>query len=229
MTLDIVIPSLNRREKLQNCLNSIFRSAKTDNIQLILYFSDNDEITYWNQYFSNIANIQLRFVAEYRVPTFWNDYLLNMKADALCYLNDDVELFEDTIEIILTQFIEKFPDYDGIMGLNQSNLYDINKVESAFGVIGTKYADRFPNRQVWCPDYYRFYGDWELWKYAKEINKFYFCQQAQLNHYHPATNHKLEDDTHKLVRTYLKQDKQTFQKRQSLNLLWGKSFTLVNS
>ena len=227
MKLDIVIPTLNRREKLDVCVNSILKSSKED-MNLYLYFGDERERQDYKKLFQGITNVHTLYLEEYRVPDFWNSYLKDMKADALCYLNDDVELFEDTLDVILEDFQREFPDTDGVLGLNQVNITDPRKVESAFGVIGTKYADRYPNRQVWCPDYHRFYCDWELWRRAKDVGKFYFSENARINHYHPCTNKKLEDSTHYKVRTFLKDDKVTFQRRQVFNYLWGKNFSLIN-
>jgi glycosyltransferase involved in cell wall biosynthesis len=224
--LDICIPTLNRRDKLQICINSILRSAKSADIQLVIYFGMREELEYFKSIFSCIPNIQLIYLETYRVPNFWNNYLFTMTSDGLLYLNDDVQLFDNALEVILTEFPKHFPDYDGVMGICQANLDSTQALESAFGIIGRKYADRFPIRQVWAPCYDRFFCDRELWLYAKSINKFYFCEEARLNHYHPSLNHEWEDTTHNEVRKYLKQDKITFQKRQALGLLWGKSYQL---
>jgi len=200
--------------------------AKNHDITLAIYFGNEEELLHFKPFFATIENVKLNFLKEYRVPDFWNSYLLNMTADAIMYLNDDVELFEDTLDVVLEEFPAHFPDYDGVMGLNQINIKDVNKVESAFGVIGSKYAERFPNKQVWCPAYSRFYGDWELWKYAKEINRFYFCEYARINHFHPSLNREWEDSTHNDVRKFLQEDKKMFRQRQTNNLLWGKSYAL---
>ena len=169
----------------------------------------------------------LRLEPEYRVPDFWNKYLRECKVDVMCYLNDDVIIKEDMFRQIIKAFAIHFPDLDGIIGLNQKNITDLQKVKSAFGAIGIKYADRFPNREVFCPDYYRFFADFELWQYAKQINKFVFCKEAQLVHLHPAFYKNLEDETHKEVRKYLSLDKKTFQRRQIEELLWGQDFKLL--
>ena len=143
------------------------------------------------------------------------------------YLNDDIEIFDDTLSVILQEFEHNFPDTDGVLGINQVNIHDIHKVDAAFGVIGRKYAERFPDKKVWAPCYNRFFCDFELWQYAKSIGKFVFCRQAQLNHYHPSLNRDWEDSTHNEVRKYLRQDKLTFQKRQAAGLLWGKTYELL--
>ncbi len=230
MKLDIVLPSKWRQEKLDKCLNSVFHSVSNiqdHDIQLYIYFSVQEEYQhYWN-HFCAIGNIHLKFIEEYRVPDFWNSHLRSTGADAVCYINDDIEFYEDTARVILEEFPKKFPDYDGVMGLVQANLPQEQAVEGAFGVIGKKYSQRFPNQQVFCPDYDRFYGDWELWQYAKSIDKFYFCQQARIQHHHPITNKALEDETHKDVRLHLPKDRQTFQTRKGKGFLWGRSFDLI--
>ena len=129
----------------------------------------------------------------------------------------------DTIDNIYKEYIEHFPDYDGIMGVNQSNLPPQNS-KAAFGIIGTKYADRFPNRQVWCPDYDRFYCDYEMYLYASKIGKFYFSEKTKLNHNHGAFAGEARDETHKEVRKYLETDRFMFNIRQNKKLLWGKTW-----
>jgi len=227
LLLDVVIPTVGRVAKLEKCLNSLFKSSKNTSIHLCIYFSKKCELEHFQAYFKHIPEVSLRFVDIYRVPDFWNSYLQQCEADAMCYINDDVLFFEDTIEMIFKYFQEAFPDYDGILGLHQDNILDARKVDAAFGVIGLKYADRFPKRQVFCPDYNRFFGDWELWRYAKSIGKFAFDRQVRVTHLHPCTDATLEDDTHKLVRKWLSIDKHIFKQRQSKNLLWGDSWELI--
>lgn len=231
MKFDIVIPSKNRIEKLTFCLNSLFRSiGDFDNIYLALYLGTEEEVKHFSSLFQWVDDkISISYLAEYRVPTFWNSYLKNsLRGDAMLYCNDDVEFFDDTIREAFTAYESIFPDTDGVLGLNQCNITDINKVEAAFGIIGAKYADRFPNRQVYCPDFLRFHGDWEMWQYARYINRFYFASEARINHHHPCTGVP-KDETHIAVRQYLQQDRSTFHKRQSLGLLWGRDWTLINS
>lgn len=230
MRLDCVLPSKWRKEKLDKCLNSIFHSVKniTDHdIHLYIYFSVQEEYQhYWN-HFCAIGNIHLKFIEEYRVPDFWNSHLKSTGADAMLYLNDDVEVLPDTIRIIIREFEKRFPDGDGIMGINQKNLPRSQIVEAAFGVIGTKYAERFPNKQVFPLDYYRFFVDLEMCEYAKSINKFHFCEQAEIFHYHPAFG-GTKDETHDDVRKYIKKDKETYDKRKALGYLWGRDFSTIN-
>lgn len=229
MTLDIVIPSKNRTDKLTNCINSIFHSAKDIPINLHLYFSIKEEFDYWvNMFSGSKLPITLHLLSDYRVPDFWNSHLQRMNSDAMMYGNDDILLFEDCIPTAIKAFQEKFPDNDGVLGLRQSNLPSDQAVEGAFGIIGSKYADRFPSRQVFCPDYDRFYGDFEVWIFAKSLGKFCFCSIAEIEHLHPAFDRKQEDETHHDVRKWLPGDKKTNLIRKELGYLWGKDYKLVN-
>lgn len=230
MKYAIVIPSHHRVKKLEKCLNSIFlNSINLKDVKIYLYFNDIDESNYFRDQLRSFDNVSIRLVGLYRVPNFWNEFLLTMKEDVLVYLNDDCELLDDSLSIAIEEFNYNFNDNDGILGFNQINILDDNKCLAAFGMIGSKFADRFPHRQVWCIEYNRFYCDRELYLFAKEINKFYYCERAKLNHYHPCTDNSLKDRTHYDVRKWLSKDRSIFQLRQQKNYLWGRNFLLTKS
>lgn len=231
MKLDIVIPSKNRKAKLDHCLNSIFHAMKdisNHEINIHLYFSTAQEYEYYKSYFQGFEYIHIKYIPTYRVPNFWNEHLNTMSADAMMYINDDIEFFEDCISVVLEEFSKKFPTHDGVMGIRQDNLPQDQAVEGAFGVIGKAYTANFPEGTVWCLDYDRFYSDFELWQYSSSIGKFYYCSIARIKHYHPAFDKKQIDSTHDEVRTYLPKDRLTFNQRKEKGLLWGKSFSLIN-
>lgn len=230
MKLEVVIPSRGRIEKLTKCLNSILLASRDlKDIKIKIYLDKDEEILHFKNLLGDLPEIELFLLQNYRVPDFWNQRFKESKSDILIYLNDDIELFDDCLIQIINYFEVNFPDLDGVVGINQININSPDKVQAAFGAVGIKYSERFPERQVFCPDYNRFYGDYELWRFAKEVNKFVFGERALLNHYHPCTNRKLEDDTHVQVRKFLPNDKEIFRKRQELNLLWGRDFKLINT
>ena len=88
--------------------------------------------------------------------------------------------------------------------------------------------EREVDRQVFCLDYDRFFCDKELWLRGKELDVFHFDPDIKIQHLHPAFGGK-EDQTHKNVRKYLNKDKQTYRIRQEKNLLWGRSYELINA
>jgi hypothetical protein len=128
----------------------------------------------------------------------------------------------------IKEMLERFPDLDGVVGLKQKNIPEDQACKAAFGCIGRKFINRFPNKKVFCEDYKRFYLDQELYLYADKIRKFYYSQDAILEHLHPAFDSTQFDETHTIVRKWLFQDKETFRQRQLKGLLWGENFEFTN-
>lgn len=225
MYIDIVIPTLNRLKKLKNCVGSIVKAKKEHQIHLYVYCNNRYDFNVATELVLTYKWVTVVLFEEYRVPEFWNNHMKKTQADIMIYLNDDILMFEDCLDAIENSFIERFPDYDGVIGINQENIPD--GLDTAFGAVGRKYANRFPDRQFYCPDYYRFYGDSEIGDYAKKINKFYFCKEAKITHLHPSFYPELKDTTHATVRTYLARDREINTLRKNKNLLWGESFELI--
>lgn len=209
MFIDIVIPTLNRLAKLERCIKSIL-----------------------NNTFKNYSLIIVNDVYKQQAFKIWNTELVRFKAQAFMYICDDVELFPYCIEQAVHCLETSFPDLDGVVGLNQLNIPP-NKEgfsSSAMGLIGKQFTLRYPYQEVFCPDYISFHADAELGIFARSLNKFKFCKEAELIHYHPAYFPQEMDETHKSVRNSAKinADQHTWNKRQEKGLLWGKSWERVN-
>lgn len=224
MNIDLVIPTKNRKQKLINCISSLEKIIK-DNIHVYIYFSEESELEYFKYLEKNFT---LCLVKNYRVPEFWNTHLKYMTSDVMLCCNDDILFKEDSLIKLEECFNIKFPDFDGVIGLNQSNILKEQALDSAFCAIGKKYTERFPNKAIWCPEYYRFYADKELGEYAKSINKFYYAEEVEIIHLHPAFDKSQLDETHDLVRKYLNFDRDIYNERKSKGYLWGSNFNLVN-
>ena len=224
MQIDIVIPSKNRYNKLTNCLISIEKYI-TNNIVVYVYFSSQKEI---DSFDIKKDWLIIRLYENYIVPEFWNSHLKQCRADIMVCLNDDVLLKENTILEIEKAFMNNFPNFDGVVGLRQSNGPQEQCLDSAFCCIGLKYAQRFPQRQVYCINYKYFWADKELGDYAKKINKFYFAEKAEIIHLHPSFTKEIPDETHLYTRQYLMSDKTTYLKRKQLGYLWGENFNRIN-
>jgi len=229
MKLEIVIPSLNRIQKLSNCVDSIISTKNNFDIALYLYFSNRDELDFFKEKYKDLDWIYCKMTDYYKCTEFWNKHIKNSKANIIAYLNDDILLHKDTIQKIFTIYPQQFPDFDGVIGINQANIPQDKIVKTAFGLIGTKYSDLFPDRQVFCPDYYRFFGDYEMYLYSNSIGKFYFSDDIKIKHLHPqfSNDKNGRDETHRLVRKWRGKDSYLFQKRQNLKWLWGKDYSLL--
>jgi hypothetical protein len=230
--LDVVIPSKWRQAKLDATLNSIFVSLEhTDqpqSVRIYLYLTDAAEYQHYWSYFADMPAVIVKHLPVYRVPDFWNGHLAAMRADAMMYMNDDVQFYTDTLSLALRDYQLAYPQYDGVMGIKQANLPEGEGLQGAFGIIGRNYVKRFPGGQVWCPDYERFYADKELELYAKSIGKFKFNTYVRINHLHPAFG-GTKDKTHQDVRVYLNDDRLTNINRITQGYLWGRNWNLVNS
>jgi len=226
MQLDLVIPTLHRPEKLTACLNSIAATKADLNIHTHVYFTDVKELEDFSNRYKNAKWITCKHTDYDKCSTFWNTHIKTMTANAMVYLNDDVVLHQDTLSKLIQTYLKHFPDFDGVMGLNQCNLPTEKTIQSAFGVIGTIYANRFPDRQVFCPEYYRFYGDYEIMLYAKSINKFHYGENVRIDHLHGDFT-KLKDGTHRAVRKYKEKDCPIYSNRQTKKYIWGKTFDIA--
>lgn len=229
--LDIVIPTKNRINKLIQCLGSIHQSlklCKEYDVWVYVYYDNEVEYLRDREGLGEYLWIFPRLLNKpYKASEFWNDHIKKTEADAIMYLNDDVILEIECIKNSIESLIIHYPDLDGVIGIYQENIPNNQACPSAFGVIGKKFFNRFPDKKVFCEDYNRFYLDSELFLYSKREQKFFFDSTCRLKHLHPAFDSKQEDSTHFDVRTHLKKDKEMFILRQTKGYLWGKDFNLV--
>ena len=208
--VELVIPTLGRTEKLLRCVRSIMDS----NIEWV--------------------DLRIKIVQDNRrLKAFgvWNEYFVTMDVDVMAYICDDIEFEQGALERACRSFVNKFPDNDGVMGLNQVNIPRGKEgfSASAMGFIGKKFAERYPNRTCFCTDYSSFHADAELGIYARELHKFFFAETAGIIHYHPAHCPNEKDNTHQLVRVpeVVAMDRKVWNERQRLGLLWGRDKKLV--
>ena len=234
--IDIVIPTHHRREKLLNCLGSIEQAKKRLDCHCYtyIYYTDIKDLKSDNIGLSDYKFILPRLLDKpYKASQFWNDHLKQTNADMMVYLNDDVVLEIDCLRRLEAAMNVFFPDTDGVLSIVQDNIPTEQACMTAFGAIGSKFADRFPDRKVFCEDYERMYLDTELGEYALKHKKLFYEPQKQfaplLTHFHPAFFPKMRDKTHDEVRKHLNKDKLTYEKRKKLNLLWGDSFKLIHA
>lgn len=207
--VDIVIPTWQRPEKLARCLASIQR--QTYPAIRVHAVEDTDRLFAFG---------------------VWNRFLASWaEGDLFVYLCDDTELDPGCIAAAVDEFELRWPDTDGVVGFHQSNIAGQSGwCRSAMGMVGRAFAERYPDRQVFCPDYGRFHADSEMGAYARILGRFTYCEAASLVHYHPAHCKAEMDETHRVVRGAVEvaQDRETWNARQGMGLLWGQDFTLVN-
>ncbi len=225
MKIDIVIPTRNRSKRLDFLLHSI-KDALIPDMKVWIFFDNRVELNNFRTEYNWFDSwVEMRILMrEFAPATFWNDFLLLMDADVGIYLSDHCTMDKNCLKELKKVFEEKFPDYDGVVGMRISDLP--SQVEAAFSGFGRKFADRFPNRQVWCRDYKAFYVDEELGIFAKSIGKFHFSETATVTYNFPFLRMQL-DATSKWTRRNKQRDIVVNKERKNRGLLWGRDFTLI--
>lgn len=240
MKFQIVVPTFRRPAKLERLFNSIVKQELDENwfvnnptsISLYVYFDNNDEVSY--EYFKD--KFGSYFLTTYKLLTeqnkafgVWNKHLKTLDVDGMFYIVDDIEFRPDCLMVAIKEFAMRFPDTDGLLGLNQENIPKDKEgfSRNAMGIIGRKFAERYSDKQCFCPDYTSFHADAELGNFARSLGKFVYCDEARVMHYHPVYYKDQLDETHNIVREMKDVDREIWNLRQKRNLLWGQSFELV--
>jgi len=214
MKINIITPTYNRAESLERTIESIQKN-KHKNTHIYVVIDGNEKIF---QNYSAPSVTVLRNEERMDWVFSINRVLREMDdADAVIYASDDVEFPHDAITRAVIALREYFPNGDGLIGLKQS----CPGIKSAFGLMGRKFIQRFPDNQVFCPDYIHFGSDEELGRFAKSVNKFHFCESIIIRH------DRAIDETRKLGLKVLDLDVAMKEKRKENGFLWGKNFGRV--
>jgi len=213
MHVNIIIPTWNRPQLLSQTISSITKSIYKD-YSIIVIVDGNLKLV-------DLLIKQPVMIIVNRERQDWvysmNKGLRLAVSDAVMYASDDLVFSPSCLAVAVATLKEKFPDGNGLIGINQT----VIGCSSAFGLMGRKFINHFPNRQVFCPDYIHLASDFEIGKYARTNKIFYYCKEAVMNH------HRLRDETWQRVAKLKNRDLQIQTQRAERNLIWGNSFELV--
>lgn len=213
MHVNIIIPTWNRPQLLSQTISSITKSTYKD-YSIIVIVDGNLKLV-------DLLIKQPVMIIVNRERRDWvysmNKGLRLAVSDAVMYASDDLVFSPNCLAVAVATLKEKFPDGNGLIGINQT----VVGCSSAFGIMGRKLMEHFPNRQVFCPDYIHLASDFELGKYARTNNIFYYCKEAVMNH------QRLRDETWQRVARVKNRDLQIQAQRAEKNLIWGNSFELI--
>jgi len=228
--IDIAIPTLHRPEKLTVCVESIL-NGRYPNVRVHILWTDFNEMPRYSKQFRHDARVVIQQTDYSKVSTCWNNFVKQSDAGLILFLCDDCALDVDCLVNAANALHKHFPDGDGLIGLNVTN-YPPSWPEAitqyGFRLVGRKFHKRFPDGQAYCPEYYRFYVDTEMGMYSKLVNKFAFCEEARMQHFHPNAPGGTLDDTHYANRgEKQKWDNEIWKARQAKGYLWGKDLNIV--
>jgi len=145
-----------------------------------------------------------------------NRVIREFDSDYYIFGSDDLIFPPDCIKCTMARMQECFPDGFGVVSMAKKN-------KTTFGLFGRKFADHFPNRQVFCPDFIHYAGDSELMRCVRTLGKYAFPpkRDSSVRHY------RLNDETRRLARSVRSLDRARFNKRIELGYIWGVDFNLV--
>jgi len=216
--IDIIIPTRNRWEKLQRCLKTI--PARIPSITLsVIVICDGDCETARRLMVScdGVVNTII-FVQKHSGSVYCRNLATQCAEDAVLYATDDIEFKPHAIETAIKSMAEHFPDGDGIIGFNQVGKQGFSK--SGVALVGQKFLRRYPNRKLFCPEYFHFSCQ-EIERLGNRLNRIVLEEDASLIHYHPGWNRAEMDRTHEEARIYRDKDLGISSKRRAKGLIWG--------
>lgn len=129
------------------------------------------------------------------------------------YAADDLVFPPDCLECAMVRMQECFPDGKGVITLGR-------KTKAIFGLIGNKWVEHFPDRQVFCPFYKHYGADSEHSHYARATKKFAYSPKRDSQVLH----HRLKDETCIRARKWRFNDLHLHESRRKRGILWGASF-----
>ena len=129
--------------------------------------------------------------------------------DILILVSDDmIPLKQNYDEIIVSEMLKAFPDFDGVLNFNGTvNGGNLNTL----AILGKNYYQRF--NYIYQPDYKSFYCDLEMTIVSKVLNKEAVVYNLIIEHRNPACGKMKKDKLYRKNYKYLKNDKRLFMQR----------------
>lgn len=217
MRVNVLISTYDREESLKRTVRSVAESDYKDVVVCVVVDGNRELFTKLLGQPTNMILNKKR-----------KDYVFSMNrglqefedADFVIYAADDIEFPVNGISLAMKAMEERFPDGDGLVGLNQN----CAGIDSAFGLMGRKFIERFPEMKVFCPDYVHFVSDAELGAFAKSIGKFHFCKEVVLKH-----ERAQHDKTFMFGMSAWGRDLAMQIERNGKGFLWGSNFGLAGN
>lgn len=224
MIVNVIIPTYDRVNLIKKTIDSLLNSDYPELKIWIIVDGNRNMIREIKNYCPNhdikILHNKRRMDAVFS----YNKVLFAIDNDgAILNATDDLVFYPKTISTAVNKLKKTFPDTDGVIGLNQYQDGNPKGRKYAFCLIGREFADRYPSRQIYCPDYIHFNSDRELGFHAKTVRKFCFLPESKIVHI------RLPDRTTKLGRIVYVRDKAVYRERQARKILWGLNFKLISN
>jgi hypothetical protein len=187
--ISILLPSIGRINQLVRLLARMLPEIEKNDAEIILALNEEDA--------SNLS-IQCDTVIQIMTNTmgYWrclNELLCNISDDKLfMWTADDIEPHENWLSLSLASYHEKYPDGLGIVALNDLFVRD----QTCGHAISTKKFLRVIFGEPRFPEQFEhLYLDTLIANRAKDLGRFYFCEDAIAEHMNYITGKVKQDET----------------------------------
>jgi len=223
--INVVLPTLGR-PRVRDTIDSLLTST-WGNVHIVVVVQENKEFAdMLRKKYATEKDVEVIFEKE-RKGWIWAANLIAQRRGSLFAAADDIVVMRDTIEILDAVLHRFFPDEDGIVCpyLTQTYMNKRQGFPGAFTFIGDKFIDRFPGRQIFCPDYFVHGPDAELRNYGISVNRYIQAVDAKIIHFERCANEM--DETGKITTKRSTEARELLWARQDAGYLWGRDFNLM--
>jgi hypothetical protein len=216
-TIEIVVPTRNRIEKLLRMLESVKPAARDFPIRITIV-CDGDRDTARLLPPPGWVDFKVIFSDGHNGAVYCRNLATAEAEDAVLYATDDIAFEKESIEAAAKASLLCFPEDDGVVGFSQTG----NGKYSPAGValVGKNFLAHYPKKELFFPGYFHFACQ-EVYRAAVARGRFFFCQDARLVHFHPSFDRDEADETHKEARKHRGKDKALSFTRDGAGLTWG--------
>ena len=217
MYVNIIIPAYKRFESLRRTLYSIKVSdyKETHTTIVVDGFKDDRYAQLKDGQTTLISNSERK-----GWPGSMNKALKLIEGDLFLYGADDIAFYPDCISKLVESMNNLYPSGDGLISLKQVQ----KRSGGAFGLMGNKFVERFPERTVFCPDYAHFGSDTELRDFATKAGLYYYRTDAVVWHDRSFRSEAVHDEAFTIGRAARAGDLRTYERRKRKRYLWGENF-----
>ena len=222
MIVNVIIPTHDRIDLIKKTIDSLMNSDHPE-LRLWICVDGNRNMIRDIKDYCPDRNLKIVHNKRRMDAVFSYNKILSVIDNDGAILNatDDLVFYPKTISTAVDKLKSAFRDTDGVIGLNQYQDGKPKGRKFAFCLIGNKFINRYPNRQIYCPDYIHFNSDREMGYFAIKYRHFVFLPAARIVHI------RIPDRTTKLGKAVYMRDKKVYRERQARKLLWGSSFKLI--
>lgn len=215
MQVTVIIPSCSteRIPLLAQAVESI-RAGSYKNIRIVIIADGNPSIQWAMKKQDKVTVLFNKKRMDWTFSV--NRAFKEFDSDYYAYASDDLIFPSNCIESAVATMKKRFPDGFGLVTISKKN-------RCPFALIGRKFVEHFPDRQVFCPDFVHYGGDTEMMRMVRKLGIFAYPpnRESQVRH------SRMKDETWRIARRVRGRDGAIHAKRLEKGYIWGVDFNLV--